>query len=205
MRCYFKPFFLLCLALCGYIVSQAQYRYYPQPQYMEREDTVSHKGFDKQKLFIGGNLGLTFGDVTYINLSPDAGYRFSKLFAAGIQINSMYESVRYYDPGGALTEKDRYGMVGAGIFGRVYPLQQFFIQLQPEMNFIFGNSTFYDGTSSSGKYREKVPSMLGGIGYSQSAGGTSAFTIMILYDFLQKPDSPYGKKPIFRVGMDLGL
>lgn len=180
-----------------YGVAGAQY--FPQDR-----DTLPQRGFDKHKLFLGGNLGLSFGNITYLNLSPAVGYRFSPLFAAGVQLNGQYESIRYLDQYNSLYQKDRYGLVGAGLFGRVYPVPQIFIHLQPEMNMIFGKSRFYDGSPDL-KFTEHIPSVLGGLGYSQQTGGNSAITIMILYDLLQRKDSPYGNKPIFRIGADLGL
>ena len=42
------------------------------------------KGFDRKRLFVGGNFGLTFGNFTFINVSPQLGYRFNDFFAAGI-------------------------------------------------------------------------------------------------------------------------
>lgn len=198
---------LICTALAiGCYAGNVQAQQYYNPPYENTQDTVSHKGFDPHKLFVGGNLGLTFGDMTYVNVSPSIGYRFSELLAAGVQINTQYESVKYYDQTNALYQKNRYGMLGGGIFGRIYPIPQLFIHVQPEMNFIFGKTYLYNGGSvSTQKYRENVPSLLAGVGYSQNTGGNSAVTIMVLYDVLQNPNSPYGNKPIFRIGVDIGL
>ena len=44
-------------------------------------------GFDKSKLFVGGNLGLAFGYATIINVTPQVGYHFSPMFAAGVGLN----------------------------------------------------------------------------------------------------------------------
>lgn len=173
------------------------------PALLPPEDTVAHRGFDSRRLFVGGNLGLSFGDLTYVNLSPLVGYRFSELFSAGVQINAQYESVRYTDLSDALYKKEKYGVLGAGIFGRIYPLSQFFIHLQPEMNFIFGKVRYFDGTPEQ-KYHEHVASFLAGGGYSIPAG-RSAVTLMVLYDVLQNTRSPYGNQPIFRAGVNLGF
>lgn len=195
--------FITCLLLAGCYAGDVNAQYYtPQSRYYQPEDTAVHKGFDKNKLFVGGNVGLAFGNITYLNLSPDVGYRFSKLLAAGFQINGQYESVRLRDATGTVNQKQQYGLVGVGVFGRVYPIEQIFVHLQPEMNFIFGKTKYDNATS---RYREQVPSFLAGVGYSQNIGGSSAFTIMVLYDILQRSDSPYGDKPIFRAGVDLGL
>lgn len=194
-----------CILAAGCYGGNAYAQYY-NPPYEKTQDTLAHNGFDPHKLFAGGSLGLTFGNVTYVNVSPSIGYRFSQLLAAGFQINTQYESVKYYDQTNALYQKDRYGVLGGGIFGRVYPIPQLFVHIQPEMNFISGKTFLYNGNGvTTQKYRERAPSLLAGIGYSQNAGGNSAFTLMILYDVLQNPYSPYGNKPIFRAGVDIGL
>lgn len=168
------------------------------------QDSLSKKGFQKEKVFYGGNIGLSFGSITYINLSPLIGYRFSDLFAAGVQINGMYQSARYKNFNNRTIKKVRYGLVGLGVFGRIYPIPQLFLQVQPEMNYTMGKVKYYDPPSES-KYHKLVPSFLVGGGYSQSIGRNSAFVIMILYDILQGDNSPYGSKPIFRAGVNLGF
>ncbi len=172
-------------------------------QYQDDQQTYSseqepQKGFQKEKLFWGGNLGLSFGSVTYINVSPLVGYRFSDMASAGVQINGVYESVKY---GG---QKDKYGLLGVGVFGRFYPISQFFLHVQPEVNFVMGN-TKNSGGGSTNKYHRNSTSFLVGGGYSQPIGGNSAFVIMVLYDVLQGDYSPYGDQPIFRVGVNLGF
>ena len=46
------------------------------------EDVPEKKGFDPQRLFFGGNFGLTFGNFTFINVSPVVGYRLTDKFSA---------------------------------------------------------------------------------------------------------------------------
>ncbi len=161
-------------------------------------------GFQKEKLFYGGNLGLSFGSITYINLSPLIGYRFSDLFAAGLQVNGLYESARYKNLSNRTTRKERYGMVGLGVFGRVYPIPQLFLHIQPELNYVMGKVKYYDPPAED-NYHKMVPAFLAGGGYSQKIGPNSAFVIMILYDVLQDESSPYGSKPIFRAGVNIGF
>lgn len=197
----------LTLALVSGCLTRASAQYGSsftnQPETFSPRDS-SARGPDPSRLFVGGSLGLSFGNLTYINVSPLIGYRFSQLLAAGVQINTQYESAKYYDGSNRVTRKDRYTMVGAGVFGRVYPIPQLFVHVQPEENFLMGKRTFYDGTPEA-KYHTHVTSMLVGLGYAAPMGASSEFTIMVLYDILQEPDSPYGNQPIFRAGVNLGL
>jgi hypothetical protein len=60
------------------------------------EQEEPKQGFDKSKLFFGGNFGLGFGNVsTLINVSPQIGYRFNRYLAAGAGINFIYSSYKY--------------------------------------------------------------------------------------------------------------
>jgi hypothetical protein len=67
----------------------------------EGDEDEGKKGFQKEKLFVGGNFGLAFGNYTFINISPQLGYRFTNLFAAGMGVNGQYVSFkeRYFDTG----------------------------------------------------------------------------------------------------------
>ena len=163
------------------------------------------KGFQKEKLFVGGNFGLTFGDYTLIDVSPQVGYRFNDHLAAGIGINGQYISEKFYY-GNQPAYKISRGVTGLNIFGRVYPINQIFIQAQPEANYVFGNIKYYDNTSpSSTKLDAKiVPSLLLGGGAALPAGG-GAFIISIFYDVLQNANSPYGARPIYNFGYNFSL
>jgi hypothetical protein len=91
-----------------------------------QDDETEKKGFQKEKLFVGGNFGLTFGDYTLINISPQIGYRFTKLFAAGVGINGQYVGYRDRDFNGNTLRKVKQGVTGLNVFGRLYPLTSSF-------------------------------------------------------------------------------
>src|SRR5215468_4736768 len=80
----------------------------------EREqEEESPKGFDKSKLFFGGNFGLSFSSYfTLINISPQVGYRFSRYFAAGGGPNFIYTSQKYVDFSGNDLYRDNLGYAG---------------------------------------------------------------------------------------------
>jgi hypothetical protein len=145
----------------------------------EKEEEPKEKGFQKEKMFVGGNFGLTFGTYTLINVSPQIGYRFTNFFAAGVGINMQYISVKEKYTNGDLYSKTSQGVAGLNIFGRVYPLKQFMLQVQPEANYIFGKQSFYD-TDPHQEYKldaQIVPSLLLGGGLVIPSG-RGAFIMM---------------------------
>jgi hypothetical protein len=158
-------------------------------------------GFDKSKLFFGGNLGLAFGTYTIINVSPQLGYHFSPMFAGGAGVNYSY--FKYDD--GILNSRQSYA--GMNIFGRVYPIQQFFIQVQPEVNYIWGSQTADGYTQDAPSYKiptQFVPSLLLGGGAAIPAG-RGAIIISVLYDVIQNQWSPYFHQAVYGFGYNIGF
>src|SRR6185312_7709991 len=67
----------------------------------EDPEPTEGRGFDKSKLFFGGNFGLGFGTNTFVNVSPQVGYRFNDYLAAGFGVNFNYYSYKYYNYDGS--------------------------------------------------------------------------------------------------------
>ena len=164
------------------------------------------KGFQKERLFVGGNFGLTFGNYTLINISPQVGYRFTDFFAAGLGINGQYISVKSYFTNGQEYSRTSQGVTGLNVFGRIYPVDQIMIQVQPEANYVFGNIKYYDGRSPDKIKLDAViaPSLLLGGGAVLPAGRGS-FIASVFYDVLQHKNSPYGARPIYNFGYNISL
>ncbi|MGF6925773.1 hypothetical protein QFZ48_001273 [Chitinophaga sp. W2I13] len=189
---------LICFfLLAGVQLAHAQYY---------KTDTVTRKGFDPSRLVLGGSLGMVFGDVTNVDISPLVGYRFSDYIAAGVNINAQYGQYKVwsYDQ---IVQRDKYTIFGGGIWGRVYPLPMVFIHVQPEYNFVTQNSTVYLNNNEKQTYKTNygVPSLLVGAGYTQNVGGRVGIGISILYDVIQDDRSPYNNSLIYRVGAGIGF
>src|SRR5215204_1181377 len=163
----------------------------------EVEEEQPKQGFDKNKLFVGGTFGLSFGSYTLVNLSPQVGYQFSRFFAAGAGINGLYSSEKWDEIYGE--RRTEYGVIGLNIFGRVYPIPFAFAQLQPEANYVWQTDTYYDQTNAKQENKlggKMIPSILAGVGAAIPAG-RGAFTIMAQYDLLQNERSPYSENVFF--------
>lgn len=167
----------------------------------DEEGEPAKQGFDKSKLFIGGNFGLGFGNVsTLINVSPQLGYRFNRYIAAGVGINFIYSSNKYE----WLGYKEQFGVAGLNIFGRFYPIQYAFVQLQPEANYTWGKQKDLNSDAEYKLDSKVVPSLLGGVGAAIPAG-RGYFIISANYDLLQNERSPYGSRTFFNFGYNIGL
>jgi len=181
-----KRIFLLLVSICNVLTASAQ------------DDDV--KGFDRSKLFVGGNFGAGFGNVmTSVNVSPQIGYRFSRHFAAGAGVNFQYNSYKYAG------YKEVYGFSGLNVFGRVYPIDYILLQAQPELNYSWGKFKPNDGSPSYKFPGKFVPSLLLGGGAAIPTGGNGAFLITIMYDVIQDARSPYSNKAFYNFGYNIGL
>ena len=161
---------------------------------------VEKKGFKKENIFLGGNLGVQFGSYTFVNVSPQVGYHFNKHFEAGAGVNLQYVSQKVYDQYGNDFYKESYYVFGGNLFARVFPVRPVFLQIQPEYNWINARLKYYNSSYPVQKYTAHAPSLLVGIGASFDGG-----LISIMYDVLQNPASPYSSKPFLSIGIGYGF
>ena len=173
-------------------------------QAQDEENEPVKKGFQHANLFLGGNFGLSFGTYTFVNISPQLGYHFNRYLAAGIGINGQYLSYRDWDYN-SNPYREKQTILGLNVFGRVYPIRNFMLQAQPEVNYRFGK-LIYNGPPKL-VFRSDaviVPSLLAGGGLVLPSG-RGEMLITLFYDVLQNKNSPYGKRPIFNFGYNVGL
>jgi len=166
------------------------------------QDASEKKGFDKSRLFYGGNLGLSFSSYsTAINITPQVGYFFNQYFAAGVGVSYAYYKYTYYY-GSNYSQQFSSSYAGMNVFGRFYPIRQVFIQAQPELNYVWGNN--YYSTSPNGKVSQFVPSLLLGAGAAIPAG-RGAIVISLMYDVIQNNLSPYYHQAVYAFGYNMGF
>ena len=159
----------------------------------------------EKPILFGGGLLLGGGNNSFqLGLNPELLKSYNKYIDAGVITNIYYSSFKI-----ALgsDEKIRNFQLGAGVFTRIWPVDQFFIQIQPEYNRTWTSSRNYSngyngGVRASTSYG--ATSILGGIGYgTHNADGMSYFSVMI--DLLNANQSPYkigqtSAQPIIRAG-----
>ena len=156
---------------------------------------------EEKPILFGGGLLLGGGSNSFqLGLNPELLKSYNKYIDAGIIANIYYSS---FSISLGSNEKIKNFQLGAGAFARVWPVEQFFIQVQPEYNRTWTSANNYtNGVRASTSYG--ATSILGGIGYGKhNAEGMSYFSVMI--DLLNADQSPYKigqsrAQPIIRAG-----
>jgi hypothetical protein len=140
--------------------------------------------------FVGGNVGFQFGTITFVEVSPLYGYRFTDKISAGI--GATYQYYRYQDQ----FYDFRTDVYGGRVFGRYF-----------FTDYLFGHAEFEYLNLEAFDFRRRrvdVNSVLGGAGYFQRFAPNSGISAMLLYNFTESVYTPY-TNPIFRIGVIIGL
>ncbi len=176
--------------------TKAQYRNYRNNPV--NVDTITREiiepiGFNKNRVFVGSGINLGFGSTTVgstfnIGLTPEIGYSLTKWLDLGVSFNLNYFSNSERDFVGA-TYKQKSFNYGAGTFLRLYPIEDFFIQVLPEYNYI--NRRINYNSPVDIRIKSEAFSVLAGIGYGKRIIGQSNFYTAIMVDLARNADSPY--------------
>lgn len=177
-------------------------------QYEETEK----KGFQKENLFTGGSISLSFFNGTFIiGGNPVFGYRLANWVDAGVVVNYQYTGIRDYFTSG---DKLKQNIFGGGVFTRLYPVRFLFAQAQFEHNFI--NNKYIPASNSGINYSKdntSANSFLIGGGYTSGRapdGRSPFFYLSLLFDVSGNKNSPYvdnqGRSvPVIRAGFNIPL
>ncbi len=139
------------------------------------------------KLFFGGGLGLQFGDVTAIDVSPIVGYRITPKLHAGVGL-----SYSYYNYSNLGVSASNYS---ASVFTRFFLLDNIFAHGEVEAL----NAKVFTSFNPEKSYRKWIDSYLVGAGYFQRIGEKSGMYIMVLWNLNENEFTPY-KNPVVRIG-----
>lgn len=144
-------------------------------------------------LFFGGGLGLQFGSMTLIEISPLVGYKITPKFSIGLSPSYKYYSYNYYGYGKVNTN-----VFGGSIFSRYFIFENVFAHVEYE------SLAYNTDVPGSPVTRQQYNSFFVGGGYNQRIGGNSAMYILVLWNLNDTQYSPY-TNPVIRVGFSVGL
>jgi hypothetical protein len=143
-----------------------------------------------ERIFFGGNFGLQFGTITFIDISPLVGYLLTDRLSAGTGITYMYYREKF-----AGFQEFSTSIYGGRLFARYLILKNLFAHTEYE---VLNLEAFDLGR------RVNVTSVLVGGGYRQQLGGNVYLNLLALWNINETAYSPY-RNPIIRMGVAFGL
>jgi hypothetical protein len=159
--------------------------------------------------FFGGGIILGGGSGSFqFGLNPELVKSYNQYIDLGLAINLYYASYHSSSLINGDSYKTNNTQLGFGGFMRAWPIEQFFVQIQPEYNWTFSNAKNYS-QGTSGSSNVSAPSVLAGIGYGKrNENGFSYFSVM--FDLVNSQQSPYRMgqltaQPIIRAGFGVPL
>ncbi|MBL4716779.1 MAG: hypothetical protein JKX95_09105 [Bacteroidia bacterium] len=158
--------------------------------YEKREEANTEKIPLKDRFYTGGDLGLLFGNLTYINISPLLGFKASKRYSIGIGINFEYVRIAKQDISTSI--------YGVRIFNQYLIIENLFAHIEYAML----NLEVQTGAYESERRWFGLP-LIGG-GMRQELFGNSFLDLLILYNLNDSYLLPY-PNPIIRVSVNVGL
>lgn len=182
--------------------------------FAQKESEEEKGGFKWNNVFIGGSVALGFGSTNnggssfIIGANPEIGYSIAEWLDAGVAFNCISTTYKYTNFNNLRVKQTSFNY-GGGIFTRIHPFNNFFIQLQPEYNWIDYKERFLD---QPGEVKQTVhaTSFLAGIGYGQRAVGHMNFFTVLMIDLGSEIFSPYRDNtgsvvPVIRGGINFYL
>jgi hypothetical protein len=189
-----RPILLFTLIFCLLSVSQHN-----------EAQQDNKKPSPKERIFFGGNLGLVFGTVTHIEVSPMVGYYLTPRLSAGVGVIYEYFRNRYYLPNGT-------NIYGGNVFASYMIIRNinefipigsnFGIYARVEQEALSLERKYFDPFSLQTGDRYLLHSTLVGGGLRVPAGKRSAMTLSVLYNLNESSGSRYINNPIIRVGFE---
>ena len=157
-----------------------------------------------QRLYTGGDLGFSFGNITFVNINPIVGYRIDKKWSVGISAKYIYYRERFPEYNWEYSNS----MYGGSVFTR-YLIGNSFLA-HAEFEAVNAEVREFLSTTLTRKW---VPIGLLGAGYRQGLGNTY-LQVLVLYDAINDRNSPYRNEYLFgptniplilRAGFIIGL
>jgi hypothetical protein len=154
----------------------------------------SHPTTFRDRLYFGGAIGLSFGDIDYYQIAPVAGFHVTPKFSTGVALSWIRRE--YSEPVDVSTND-----LGVDVFGRYRVLQNAFAQLQ------YSYFDFEVPLVSGGSVDETYSTVLAGAGWAQPLGNRASFVVSVLYDFGYSDDepSPYDDPWVMSAGVAVGF
>ena len=143
----------------------------------------------KENLVFGGNVGLAFGNITYVQASPLVGVKIKPDWTAGVGLDYVFYGAQGFR---------NQSLFGGSLWSRYFITNDIFLTSQLQVM----NRELY--SPREGYYRANVNMLFLGGGILLGERNGFSMTISGMFDVIEDPNSPY-TNPIIRVGTAIGF
>jgi hypothetical protein len=183
--------YILCIAIWMPLASFAQFG---KPAEKVEEPHVKDIPF-KERIFVGGFLGLQLGTFTAINVSAHTGLRITNRLSAGFGGRYQFANDKW------LGESYTSHTYGGNVFARFRVIDNAFVHAEHEWLDLQSRIDLGDPGS---RQRVSEQNFLLGVGYGLRMSPRARFNILVLYNFNTESQA-YFDNPFFRAGVDIYL
>ncbi len=146
----------------------------------------------RDRIYYGGSIIVSFGDVTRIGMYPMIAYKFTPKLSLGAEVGYEYLKFDDFDQSG--------NNYGGSVFARYRIVPRLYAHAEYQMI----NYEIFTSTTTS--QRDWVPFLLVGGGFAQPMGRNAWSYVEVLFDVLNDNQSPYDDgEPFITVGVGVGF
>lgn len=173
---------------------------------LAQDPSINEKPKFMDRLVFGGGLGVQFGTITFIDVSPVVGYRLTEKLEAGV--GATYKYYRYKDFYIDQTNGEKFDlkshMFGGSVYTRYHILKNIFAHVEYErLRYNYEDISNYGGQVIRDPKHTYINSLFVGGGLKQQITKGSYMFIMALWNLTEEPMTPYSN-PVIRMGVLLG-
>jgi len=189
-----KIFCGLLLAFLTICISETSAQAYDEGGNYSNNVRKNRLKLDKDRTYIGGGFGASFGNITLVEIAPSFAYLFTDNLLAGISTRYIYyqEKIRF----NTQTVTFKTNIYGGGPFVQYFFTEEFLGHAEIE---ILNLEDFRRPNK-----RINITSIFLGGGYRSYISDNAFASILLLYNINDDINSPYSN-PVLRVGFNIGL
>ncbi|HOC42320.1 MAG TPA: hypothetical protein PKJ99_04795 [Thermoanaerobaculales bacterium] len=152
-------------------------------------------GLAADGVFVGGSLGLSFGDVDYVEIAPLIGTWLGPQVTVGGSLIFRYRNDGRYAEDLSTTD------YGASAFAEYYVFNPVYLHVEVEY------LSYEHGTFDFSTERDGFTSVFVGGGASTAMSGRSSLYVQVLYNlsYVDDEPSPYSSPWVTRFGVAVGF
>ncbi len=157
-------------------------------------------GAKSKKVFVGGDIGVTFGDYTEVRIAPMIGYMFSPQVFGAVEFVYRHSWDKILNQNTAIESTIQSNSIGGSAFIQYYPIRDAYLKTE------FSYQVYKTSTTQNLTESVNVPFLFLGLGYTRHVNNNLYFNAGIKVDVLNNQNSPFEDfTPFFDVGIGVGI